>query len=147
MKTILSTSTSICCWIQTMFMLYYGLFSCDLHTLDDLQWRSPLCSLSLQRLPLCTLLLCSMIHYDITMDNGVASDTHCNITMGNNIAMYIHCDVTMSNVVAMCTSQCILTLLWTSFIMYYYSTIWYFCLTSKSHWNCTHKPLKSISNQ
>ncbi len=65
----------------------------------------------LWRLPLCTLLLHSMTHYDITMGNDVARDAHCNITMGNDIAKDIHCDVTMSNDVAMCTSQCIMTLL------------------------------------
>ncbi len=40
------------------FMLYYGLFSCDLHILD-LWWRSPLCSLLFVDItPVCTTLLC-----------------------------------------------------------------------------------------
>ncbi len=35
---------------------------------------------------MCPLLLCSMIHYDITMGNDVARDAHYNITMGNDVA-------------------------------------------------------------
>ncbi len=42
-----------------------------------------------------------------------------NIKMGNDITRDIHCDVRMSYNVAMCTSQYIMTLLLTSFIMYY----------------------------
>ncbi len=46
----------------------------------------------------------------------------------------------------MCTSQCKITLLWMSFVMYYYTYLWYCCFTTKLY-NCTHKSLKSISNQ
>ncbi len=46
---------------------------------------------------LCTLLLCSMTHYDITMGNDIARDAHCDITMSNDIVMH--------------TSQCIIMLL------------------------------------
>ncbi len=62
-------------------------------------------------IPLRTLLLCSMTHYDITMGIDFARDAHCNITIGNDIARDIHCDVTMSIDVVMCTSKCIITLL------------------------------------
>ncbi len=85
----------------------------------------------LRILPLCTLLLCSMTYYDITMGNDVARDAHCNITMGKDIAIDILCDVTMSNDVFMCTSQCIITLLWTSFVTYYYTNLWYCYVTTK----------------
>ncbi len=50
-------------------------------------------------LPLYTLLLCSTTLYDITMGNDIIRD--------------IHCDVTMSNDIAICTSQCMMMLLWT----------------------------------
>ncbi len=60
----------------------------------------------LGRLPLCTRLLCSMTHYDITMGNDVAREAHCNITMGNGVVRDIHCDVTMSNDVAMHNNLC-----------------------------------------
>ncbi len=76
-------------------MLYYGLFSRDLH-IHHLWWKSPLCSLL-------ALLLCSMIHYDITKGHDIARDAHCGTTMGNNIARDIHYDVTMDNDIAMCT--------------------------------------------
>ncbi len=65
----------------------------------------PLC-----RLPL-AVLLCSITHYDITMDNAITRDTYCNITMGNDVDRDLHCVITMSNDVAMCTSQCTMTLL------------------------------------
>ncbi len=82
-------------------------------------------------LPLCTLHLCSMTHYDITMGNDVDRDAHCNITMGNDIARDIHCDVIVSNGVAICTSQCIITLSWTSFVMYYQTHLMYCYFTTK----------------
>ncbi len=50
-------------------------------------------------------LLCSMTHYDITMDNYVARDAYYNITMGNDVPRDIHCDITMCNDVAMYISQ------------------------------------------
>ncbi len=83
--------------------------------------------------------LCSRTHYDITMGNDIARYANCNTRMGNDVVRDIHYDVTMSNDVAMCTSQCILMLLWTSFIIYYYTYLSYWCFTSK--------PLESISNQ
>ncbi len=89
-----------------------------------------------------TLLLCSMTHYDIKMGNDIARDTHCNTTMCNDIARDIHCDVTMSNDVVMCTSQCIITLLWTSF--YVLLHLFIFLFHHKTLYNCTHKSLKSI---
>ncbi len=64
----------------------------------------PCSALLFVELPLCALLLCSMAHFDITMDNDVVRDAHFNITMGTDIARDIHCDVTMSNDIAMCTS-------------------------------------------
>ncbi len=86
-----------------IFMLYYGLFSRDLHILD-LQWRLPLCSLlCLWILPLCALLLCSMTHYDITMAHDIGRIPHCGTTMGNDVARDIHCDTTIDNDIAMCT--------------------------------------------
>ncbi len=77
-------------------MLYYGMFSHDLHILD-LWWSSYGGHYILWRLPLYALLLCSMAHYDITMCNDIARDIHCDITMGNDIARDIHCDITMGN--------------------------------------------------
>ncbi len=76
------------------------------------------------------LLLCSTDHYDITMRNNVASDIHCNNIVGNDIAKESLCDVTMSNDIAMSISQCIMTLLCTSSITYYYA-LWYFWFISK----------------
>ncbi len=65
-----------------------------------------------------------MTHYDSTMDNDVARDVHFHIAMGNDIAQDTYCDVTMSKTlqcVHIMVLQCIMTLLWTSVIMYYYS--------------------------
>ncbi len=80
--------------------------------------------------PLCALRLCSMTHYYITMSNDVARDAQCNNTMGNDVARDIHCDVTMSNDI-MCTSQCIIMLLRTSSVTYYYTYLCYCCFISK----------------
>ncbi len=98
----------------------YGLFLRNI-LYTDLHWI----------LPLCALLWSSITHYDITMGNDVAKYTHCNITMGNDVDSDIHCDVTMSNDITMCTSQCIITLLWTSLVMYYYTHLCYCCFTTK----------------
>ncbi len=43
---------------------------------------------------------CSMIHYDITIDNDVARDVHCEIIMGHGIIMGTYHDVTMHTDVA-----------------------------------------------
>ncbi len=95
--------TMACFHVISISMIFDGDYPCAHHFM----WR----------LPLSTLLLCSMTHYDITM--------------GNNVARDIHCDVRISNDITMCTSQYITTLLWTSFVMYYYAYWWYCCFTSK----------------
>ncbi len=51
----------------------------------------------LWRMPQCTLLLCSINHYNITMVNGINRNDYCDITIGNNIARDIYCDIIMSN--------------------------------------------------
>ncbi len=76
-------------------MPYYGLFLRNILYTDFPLDITPVVHYCLWILPLCTLLLCSMTHYDITM--------------GNDVAMDIHCDVTMSSDV-MHTSQCIIML-------------------------------------
>ncbi len=100
-----------------------GLFSCDLNILDLRDY--PCVHYILWRLLLWTLLLCFMTQYYIAMGNNVARDAHWNITMCNDIARDIHCDVEISNDIAMYTSQCMMTLLWTSFTIYYYGLMKY----------------------
>ncbi len=55
------------------------------------------------RLSLCTLLLCCMTHYDITMGHNIDRYAPLWIAIGNDISRDIHCDVIMDNNVAMCT--------------------------------------------
>ncbi len=71
---ILFTMLSSSCaqWLECI-MPYNGLHSRDLYILD-LQWRSRCAHYFLWILPLCALVLCSMTHYDITMDYDVAKD-------------------------------------------------------------------------
>ncbi len=122
-------------------MPYYGLFSHYLH-IPDLQWRSRLCLLF--------ALLCSMTHYDITMGHDVVRDAP--IVTQQYVMTLLGTYIVMSQwiMTLLCvhnkTSQWIMTLLGTSFAMYYYIKLWYCCFTSKLY-NCTYKPLKSISNQ
>ncbi len=78
-------------------MPYYGLFSCDLHTLVGFT----LCALFvveitsvctfLWQLPLCALLLCSITYYGITrvimlLGTSIVTSYH-SITMHNEVAM------------------------------------------------------------
>ncbi len=60
---------------------------------------------------------------------------HCGITMGNDIARDIHYDITMGNLTLLCVnimaSQWIMTLLWNSFAMNYYTKLWYSCFHRK----------------
>ncbi len=62
---------------------------------------------------------CSMTHYDITIGNDVARDVISLLWAPINML------------------QCILMMLWPSFIMYYYAQLWYFCFLSKIFKNCT----------
>ncbi len=128
-----------CCWSMrevgsNVIMPYYGLFSGDLHILD-LQWR----------LPLCSLLFCEYypcVHYFYVPWLIMTSQwlmtllrmPHCGTIMGNDVARDIHCDTTMDNDVVVghnMASQWIMTLLGTSFALYYYAKLWYCCFTSK----------------
>ncbi len=65
------------------------------------------------------LLSFSMTHYDITMGCPIVASQWIMTLLGTSI-------VTSQwvNDVAMCTSQCIMTLLWVSFAMYYYAKFW-----------------------
>ncbi len=80
-------------------------------------------------------------HYDIIMGNDIASDAHFDITMGNDVARDINSvsiDIVMSQWVMsllyihIMASQCIMMLLWTSFIMYslLYAWLCYFIMVS-----------------
>ncbi len=82
-------------------------------------------------------------HYDITMGNDVNRDIYCDVTMSNEIAMCTYHNITMHNDVAMMSQwgmkllcvhimalECIMMLLWTSFIMYYYAYLCYFIMGS-----------------
>ncbi len=62
-KNIKVSTVLVMLHLVACFMPYYGLFSRDLH-IRDLQWRSLLCS----------LLACSMTHYDITMGHDIVRD-------------------------------------------------------------------------
>ncbi len=88
---------------------------------------------------LCTLLLCSITHYDIRMRNDIARDTHCNITMGNDVVREIHCDVTMSNDVVIKHNNVAINLF--GYVLLQLIMILLF------HHKTLHKSLKSISNQ
>ncbi len=112
----------LCCTITCFHVISISLISGGDHTCTHY---------FLWRLPLCTLLLCSMTHYDITMGHNISGDAPLCHLIGNDGARDIHCDVTMGNDVAICTSQCIMTLLWNSFAMYNYAKLWYCCFTSK----------------
>ncbi len=91
------------------FLPYYGLFSRDIHFLDN-WWRLSLCILlTVEISAVCIFLLCSMTYYDITIGNKLpeaAVVTSQYITIGNDIARNIYCDITLSNDFAKCTSQC-----------------------------------------
>jgi hypothetical protein len=65
-------------------MPHYGLFSLDLH-MCVLQVEIAEVALLFGDIRQLALLLCSMTHYDITMDHDVARDTHCDITMSSGI--------------------------------------------------------------
>ncbi len=96
------------------------------------------------KLPLCTLLLCFMTHYNITMGNDITRDAHCNITMGNDVARDIYCDTTMSNDIVMRTSQCIIMNLFCYILLHLLKILLFHHILL---YNCTHKSLKSILNQ
>ncbi len=82
----------------TVFMLYayFDLFLHDLRSpISDGDY--PCAYYVLWIFPLCALLLCFMIHYDITMGIDFAKNAHCLITISNDIAKDVHCEFTMSH--------------------------------------------------
>jgi len=80
-------------------MPHYGLFRCDIH-MCVLRWEIARLALLFGDIRQLALLLCSMIHYDITMGHDIARGTHCDITMSNGVTRVNNHDVTVGNNVA-----------------------------------------------
>ncbi len=75
-----------------VFMPYYGPNGISI-TRSPVE--IPFRALLFEGIKYCTLLFCSMTHYDITIGNNVAMDVHCEIIMGHSIVMGTYHDVTM----------------------------------------------------
>ncbi len=122
---------------SSMFMSYYGLFSCDLHIID-FRWRSPLCTLPFVDItPVCTTFI---FHDSFWHHNGSWHCQGCPIVaqqwvmtlLGRSIMtpQWIMTLLCVHNM----TSQWIMTLLGITtpnFAMYYYAKLRYCCFTSK----------------